>query len=205
MKRGLDPDAVAVLIGLESAFKADARNPHGSASGLFQTIASTVKAWQKQGFPYSIEDIRGMTSDEQLAYVGPKVLSQLQSVVGNSTDPGTYYMAWFLPAFAHRPDDMVIAKEGSAEVDAKGAPTQGAIYSSNKGFDTANKGFYTVGDVKNFFRGKYNAAQKRERIPVYAAELNVAGSGAPASGGGFGPVLLIGGAIGAALLLRKML
>lgn len=69
------------------------------------------------------------------------------------------YKRNFLPGVAGKPDDHVIAREGSNEPLIEGLPlTLGQIYAANPGFDSTRRGYYTWADVRKKVAGAYRSA-----------------------------------------------
>lgn len=189
---GVNADCILGMMHIESGMKPDAVHPDSGASGLIQVMPSMASHYGA-----SIDEIRGMSAEEQLERI---ILKRRWPKV---TDCGVVYMANFLPAYAYEPDDTVIGRKGGTDT-IKGGLSTGAIYKGNYGFDVDKDGIFTVGDVKNFMRGKMTAwAEKYGRIEISDAEPERPAIG---SGGSIGGGWLLGlGAAGAlALLLRRL-
>lgn len=118
----------------ESSLRADAHNPAGDASGIFQAMPATLRGL---GFSGTHEDFRKLTATEQLPwasrYYGPHK--------GLLISTAACYTATFLPALLPHAGDMLFI------LCAANGPLAWA-YPPNKGaFDPEDKGYITVGDL----------------------------------------------------------
>lgn len=173
-----DVNAYAAVMSIESGFNPAATNPGSNATGLIQFMPSTAKQ-----LGTSVDALRGMSAIQQLAYV-EKFYAKAKGV----TDPGTLYMLTFLPAFAYSDDSKVLGEKNGTDVLAGGLTT-GKVYAANPGFDGDKDGIYTVGDVKNLARGRYNAAKAKGAVPITVEDISESGGSA---GGGGGLLLVFG-------------
>lgn len=188
---GVSADCILAMMHIESGMKADAVNPKTGASGLIQVIPKMAYIWD-----VTIDEVRTMSAEEQLERIiikkpWPKTL-----------DCGTVYMANFLPAYAYAPDSQVLGEKDSKE-QLKGGLTTGAVYAGNYGFDADKDGIFTVGDVKNFLRGKVSAwAEKRGYLEIPFEEPERP-AGASQAGSGSGSILLGLGILGLGVAIAK--
>lgn len=141
----IDPDHISAVIAHESGWNPKARNPNASASGLIQFMAATAK-----GLGTTIEAIREMDALEQLDWVE----KYFKPFAGKIKSPGDALMATFWPAGVGKGQDYVIAREGSN------------VYSVNKGFDKAGKGYIDAADVTRNITSVVNAAKSKERVLI---------------------------------------
>lgn len=157
---GRSADCILAMMHVESGMKADAINPMSGASGLVQVMPSMAGH-----YGLSIEEIRGMGAEEQLERI------ILKKTWPKTLDCGVVYLANFLPAYLTSPDDTVLGDKSGKAGSLKGGLSTKKVYEQNYGFDTDKDGIFTVGDVKNFLRGKVQAwADKRGYIEIAAEE-----------------------------------
>lgn len=76
----------------ESGIHADAHNPHGDASGIFQAMPQTLKGL---GFPGTHDGYRKLSATEQL----PWAERYYRNYAGSLDSAASCYVATFLPAF----------------------------------------------------------------------------------------------------------
>lgn len=169
----LNPDYLAAVMALESAFNPQALNPHTRSHGGLIQFAR--KYWEpiaaRAGRP-------GVTWDDMMGYsaIGqlPFVIAYYQGtrLRGGSADtPTDYYMATFMPAFVGKPAAFELGRRDSSEVIAGLA--KGKIYEQNAGLDTNKDGSITVGDVGRKIENIVAAANTRPRVPVVLVDPSV--------------------------------
>jgi len=119
----------------ESNVKATAHNANGHASGLIQFMPATLK---NLGWTKGHEDFRKLTAEEQLPYVEMYFKPHVKEGLGSAA---RLYQVTFLPATmkdGSTPDTVICKKGGKHDF----------AYEPNKVFDTAKKGYITVGDLQ---------------------------------------------------------
>jgi hypothetical protein len=147
---GLNPVAVAKVIGHESGGKAGAVNAlTGKHAGLIQF---SKKYWpdvaRSAGRPdVTWSEMQKMTAEEQLpfvmAYFRDKGLTEVDT-------PGDYAMAAFMPAFRDKPDTFVLGDPHSDQL--LGDVRSSKVWEQNPGLRGSN-GLVTVGSVKRSVGG----------------------------------------------------
>lgn len=150
---GVPADSLATVISSESRWRADAKNP-GGAYGLIQLSKSAnLKGFTTQA---QLERILKMSAADQLTEV---VLPYYRRVAAKGSTPGRLYMLNFLPGFADKPPEFVLARSGET------------IYAQNRNlFDQSGKGFFTVDDV-HAAAARICAMAARKRLSVSGAEV----------------------------------
>jgi hypothetical protein len=141
---GLDPNALAAVMQLESGFDPAARNDSSGATGLIQFLPSTAA-----GFGTSSPSLMRMSAIAQLEYVR-KFYQPLAHAI-RPGEVGDYYMATFMPAFVGAPAQTVLSTQGHP------------IYDQNRGLDIDHDGTLTVSDVTRTIEQVYAAAEARPR------------------------------------------
>jgi hypothetical protein len=117
-KLGIEPDSIMMAIWIESEFNRNAYNPVSKAYGLIQILPSTA-----HDLGLSMPEVRNMSGVEQLEKVVYPYLKQYKGKMKRGID---VYLAIFYPAAVGKPDNYVIAREGSktyqfnANLDVKG-------------------------------------------------------------------------------------
>jgi len=158
----INPDWLATVISFESAGSFSPSKLNAAGSGAFGLI---------QFMPWVARNILGTATDAQAAAIG-KAMSfteQLQRMVIPYFKGRTMrsledvYLQVFYPAAAGKPDDWVVAREGSA------------VYRQNAGFDKAKKGWITRRDITSTIRAVADAANGA-RIQVGSVALEIVGS-----------------------------
>lgn len=124
---GLTDDKIYKLIAGESSFDPRARNSTTGASGLFQFTPAVAAE-----YGYTAEQIRGMSSAQQLA-----VYDRYLDRWGYSG--GSLGIMNAAPAYAGASDDTVVYKVGSA------------AWKSNPGWRSPNGGAITVASINNYY------------------------------------------------------
>lgn len=189
----------AAVMAIESGFDPAARNPTSNASGLVQFMPFWLRA---QKPPLSPEGVRAMSDVDQLALVE----RFYRPHAAKMQTPCDYYLATFLPIMVGADEGTVIGEKDSTERIAAGAPTKGAIYKQNIGFDPKpkdgeRKGFFTVADVCGVIRGIVKNAEGQPPIVVTFEQRpsRRAGSG----GAGVGGAVLLAGVVGTAIAVSR--
>ena len=123
------------VMASESGVRADARNPHGNATGLIQFMPATLKALRYQG---SYLEFRHLTATQQLAYVEAYFTPWAKT--GKPWNAARLYQATFLPATLTRGSgpDTVLAERGGYF---------GWAYEANTTFDRNGDKRITVGEL----------------------------------------------------------
>lgn len=160
---GLNPDAIAGVMALESGLSAQAVNSTTGATGLIQFMPETARR-----LGTSVEALRAMNATAQLKYV--ELFFRGVPKLRAGSRAGDYYLAVFMPAFVGLPDVVPIAVAGDP------------IYDQNKGLDGGKDGVLTVGEV----RAKLEAELARAgALPDLIVDLDApsdASTGAASSG-----------------------
>lgn len=163
---GVNPDWIASIMSFETGgtFSPSVQNPYSKATGLIQFISPTAA-----NLGTSLDALKAMSDVEQLDYVY-KYFAPYKGRMRNLNDT---YLAVFMPSQMGKSSSSVVAEQGSK------------VYEQNSGFDTAGKGYFTVGDITSAIRGVYNAGVSRGRIPVGVA-IAAGGGGLALLGIGLG-------------------
>lgn len=144
---GLDAGYIAAVMSHESGFKPNATNPQGGATGLIQFMPATAK-----NMGTSVQALASMSAESQLQWVErfyrPYAKTMRKDV------PGDYLMATFMPAFIGQPADTVLFARGTIG------------YTQNSGFDHAQKGTITIGDVTTDIDKIVSSARLRPSLEV---------------------------------------
>ena len=138
---GINVQDILSVIQHESGFNPAARNPFTGAAGLIQFMPRTAKS-----LGTSVEEIRTMSGTEQV----PLIQKYFSPYKGKLNSVEDLYMATFLPAALDLNDNFKVGIRGSTNKIWN--LEQGKLYSQNRVFDADNKGYYTVGDIKNRIR-----------------------------------------------------
>jgi hypothetical protein len=144
---GLNADAIAGVMALESGFDPAATNPRGGATGLIQFMPGTAT-----NLGTTTDALRRMSATEQLKFVERYFQGRPQLKAGSRA--GDYYVTTFMPGFVGMPDLVPIAFRGDG------------IYDVNKVLDRNADGILTVGDVRSVLESELARASKAPRIPV---------------------------------------
>lgn len=142
---GMDTNAIAGVISLESGFNPAAVNPISNATGLIQFMPSTAKA-----LGTTVEALRQMSDVDQLEYVE----KYFRTFVGKLATRGDYYLAVFMPKFVGKPDTDVISTKGQK------------VYDQNSVLDADKDGVLTVGDVRLKLLNRIRLAESQPEIQV---------------------------------------
>lgn len=103
--RGVDPAVALAIVGIESDYDLNARNPKSSASGIYQMTADTARRMGLTGAPDPISGLptTGLPADvKDQAAAGAALIadnvSALQRGLGSQPTPTDVYLAHFLGA-----------------------------------------------------------------------------------------------------------
>lgn len=141
---GIPVDSLAVTIGHESGWKADAVNPL-QAYGLIQLTAGA----RLPGFAdAALMAVACMPAEDQLLRVVKPYYARFGAKT-RGADPGLLAMLNFLPTHAGKGEDFVLARKGED------------VYHANPFDPKGAKGFFTIGDVYAHFAA--TAAQAGNR------------------------------------------
>ena len=151
-KIGVHPSDLLGLMASESGLNPQARNKSG-ATGLIQFMPDTAR-----GLGTSTSALYNMNRVEQMKYVE----KFLVSTVPKNATPGHLYTAVFLPAFAKKSADYVVAKRGGFTDSWGNHPA--AWYTHNAGLDMNKDGSITI-------------AELGERIQKKKREFGITGGG----------------------------
>ena len=180
IERGWDYDSLLGHISIESAgFQTDAKNPHGSASGLIQIIESEAK---KLGTTTGA--IRRMSFEQQLPYVF-KYFDNYREAWGLPTLQGSDYRFLGYGKSPRLKEEAVLFEAPSRE------------YEQNANAEDSNKdGKITAGEIRRNF-------EERARRAGEAGFYEVDMIPPPARGAGAGAVVLAASAFFAFTALLK--
>lgn len=118
------------VMSFESRLDPSAVNPDSHATGLIQFTPNTAK-W----LGTSVAELRNMSSEEQLGYVGEYLMRSANGRKINSV--GDLYLLIFKPAAFGAAPDAPLYRAGSAE------------YSQNAGLDKERNGYITRRDLQH--------------------------------------------------------
>ena len=176
---GLDPGLLATVAQLESSFKANAKAPTSSASGLFQFLASTWRdMMDKYGDKYGIPANARPTDPVAAALLGAQYLKDnqdfLERKLGRSVNATDVYMAHFMG-----PGGSL--KFLKADPNAVGADTFPKEAKSNPSifYDKSGKA-RTIAEIYQQFDKKVSKGQGFRAATSPAAKADIAAS-APAA------------------------
>ena len=155
-KIGVHPADLLGLMASESGLDPQAQNKSG-ATGLIQFMPATAA-----GLGTSTAALKQMNRVEQMKYVEKFLLK----TVPKGATPGHLYTAVYLPAFAKKDANYVLAKKGGFTDDWGHHPS--AWYTHNKGLDQNNDGQITI-------------AELGERIEKKKREFGITGGGSVSS------------------------
>tara|TARA_R100000005_G_scaffold94498_3_gene72702 strand:- start:5945 stop:8944 length:3000 start_codon:yes stop_codon:yes gene_type:complete len=144
-KVGVHPSDLLGLMASESGLNPQAQNKSG-ATGLIQFMPATAA-----GLGTSTAALKQMNRVEQMKYVEKFLLK----TVPKGATPGHLYTAVYLPAFAKKDANYVLAKKGGFTDDWGHHPA--SWYTQNSGLDQNNDGQITIGEL-----GKRIEKKKRE-------------------------------------------
>lgn len=134
-KYDVDAGDLLGLMWSESTLNPQARNPSG-ATGLIQFMPDTAKA-----LGTSTDAIFKMNRTQQLALVDKYF--EMNKLPSGAT-AGQLYASVFLPAYARKPDNFVVARAQGANDAGKVQPRW---YSQNAGLDMNRDGAITIADL----------------------------------------------------------
>ena len=139
------PDWLASVMSFESGFNPAAVNSMSGATGLIQFMPSTAR-----NLGTTTAALKSLSFQAQLPYV----IRYFGEKAGLRSLEDTYLRV-FYPAAIGKPTDYVVGPAGSK------------VYEQNYGFDTAHKGYVTVGDITSTIRGVYNRGKASGVVNVY--------------------------------------
>lgn len=134
-KIGANPADLLGLMASESGLNPQARNRSG-ATGLIQFMPGTAR-----GLGTTTDALYRMNRAEQMVYVD-KFLTKFTP---KNPTPGHLYTSVFLPAFAKKPANYVVAKRGGFRDDWGHHPA--SWYSQNSGLDMNKDGSITIAEL----------------------------------------------------------
>lgn len=141
-KLQINPADLLGLMASESGLDPQARNKSG-ATGLIQFMPATAR-----GLGTSTSALYNMNRLEQMKYVEKFLLK----TVPKGASPGHLYTAVYLPAFAKKDGNYVLAKKGGFTDDWGHHPA--AWYSHNAGLDQNKDGNITISELGERIRKK---------------------------------------------------
>jgi hypothetical protein len=175
-KIGANPADLLGLMASESGLNPHAVNSSSGATGLIQFIPSTAAS-----LGTSVGALRGMNRAQQMEYV-EKFL--LKTAPPNPT-PGHLYTSVFLPAFAKKPADYVIAKKGGFTSDW--GYHRPSWYTGNAGLDMNRDGSIQIEELGKRIKDKQQAYGIGGGSAVKVSSVDSSGDLSSPSGGGPGP------------------
>lgn len=150
---GTRPDCLANVIGLESGFRTDIRNPNGGATGLIQFMPSTAKR-----LGTTTGALARMSAMQQLDYV----LRFYRPHAGKVASCRDLYLATFLPAFIGTSMATVLGRKDDPTPLIEGSSlTLGQVYAANPGLDVTNDDEITALDLDLMMVSRDTAARER--------------------------------------------
>lgn len=160
----IDANDLLGLMQSESGINPQARNPSG-ATGLIQFMPATAR-----GIGTSTSALYNMNRAQQMPWV-ERFFNSVRLPRG--AGPGHLYTSVFLPAYANRASNFVVARRGAAN-DA-GANKSGSWYSQNSGLDLNRDGQITIAELGQ------RVSRKRQEIGLGPSRSQSGGSFAAAS------------------------
>ena len=132
---GINPNWLMIVMYFETAksFQPYVKNPNSGAVGLIQFTTVAIQGWG-----VTLDQLAKMTAVQQLDYV-EKYLTPYK---GKMVDLYNTYLAVFAPAYIGRPDAQKVYASPSKS------------YTANKALDIGNKGYITVGDIKEVIKAR---------------------------------------------------
>lgn len=148
---GAEPNCLANVIGIESGFRPDIRNPNGGATGLIQFMPFTAKR-----FGTTTAALARMSSFRQLDFV----YRHYRPFRGRLERCRDLYLATFLPAFIGKPDDFILAaKDDPTRLIEGSSLTRGQVYAANSVLDQNQDGTITPHDLDLLLLGRDTVAR----------------------------------------------
>ena len=175
-KIGANPADLLGLMASESGLDPQAVNSSSGATGLIQFIPSTAAS-----LGTSVGALRGMNRAQQMEYV-EKFL--LKTAPPNPT-PGHLYTSVFLPAFAKKPADYVIAKKGGFTSSWGHHPA--SWYAGNAGLDMNRDGSIQIEELGKRIKDKQKAFGIGGGSAVQVSSIDSSEDLSPSGGGPSGP------------------
>ena len=145
-KIGANPADLLGLMASESGLNPQSVNSSSGATGLIQFMPDTARE-----LGTSTSALRGMSRVEQMDYVEKYLL---KTAPKNPT-PGHLYTSVFLPAFAKKPANYVVAKRGGFTDSWGNHPA--SWYTGNAGLDMNKDGSITIAELGERIKQKQKA------------------------------------------------
>jgi hypothetical protein len=176
-KIGANPADLLGLMASESGLNPQARNRSG-ATGLIQFMPGTAR-----GLGTTTDALYRMNRAEQMVYVD-KFLTKFAP---KNPTPGHLYTSVFLPAFAKKPANYVVAKKGGFRDDWGHHPA--SWYSQNSGLDLNKDGSITIAELGQRIKQKQKSfgIGGGSRIDVDNIPDSPTAPGAPPAGAAANP------------------
>lgn len=172
-KIGANPADLLGLMASESGLNPQSVNSKSGATGLIQFTPGTASS-----LGTSTSALKGMNRVQQMDYVEKYLLKYAPK---NPT-PGHLYTSVFLPAFAKKSADYVVAKKGGFSDSWGHHPA--SWYSGNAGLDLNNDGSITIAELGERIKQKQKAFGIGGGSAVDGGTLIADSSGGGGGGGG---------------------
>jgi len=148
----MKPEALLLIMKLESGISPTAHNPAGNASGLIQFMPSTLK---NMGYTDGHEKFRTLDAVTQLDYVKSYIEQNMKLNGGPFKSAARCYVSIFFPVALGLPgvqrEDFstpIVSADGAQPKYKSVSPSFVAkAYAQNKGLDTDKDGVITYGDL----------------------------------------------------------
>lgn len=176
---GINPADLLLVMYLESGVDPSKKNNAGSgAVGLIQFMPKTL---EDLGLDKNqVNNFGNRSSEDQLDFVEKYIRGAMSHIPGGVFKSATqYYCANLYPRTLSRwngdnPEQnknvIVLGETQSPETDPKKRAQEAQAYRANKYLDPDNKGYITVGDIKN----KLNALKQTNGFQLLLKKLNEA-------------------------------
>lgn len=169
---GANPADLLGLMASESGLNPQSVNSKSGATGLIQFTPGTASS-----LGTSTSALKKMNRAQQMDYVE----KYLVKYAPNNPTPGHLYTSVFLPAFAKKPANYVVAKEGGFTDSWGHHPA--SWYSGNAGLDLNKDGSITIAELGERIKQKQKAFGIGGGSAIGGGTL-IAGSGGGGGGGG---------------------